>query len=183
MLYHINLKPPVPFIPHKFGFESATHNRKQFIIAYKNEMINAEFREWLDSLGLYVTVARFFGTNPNTEYSPHIDGPKGVGDLPKICVAVNSFDAKMTWYKTRADGSERRNQSGDFITDYSDVEPVYTADVNDICLMNGGAIHNSSLGPNNDLQRFCYSMFLGDKKTKNVASWQQAVEALSPWLV
>lgn len=184
MLYHINLKPPIPFIPYQFGFEkNAARNRRQFIITYTNEMINPEFRDWLYSRNLFVTEARFFGTNPNTSYSPHIDGPKGVGDLPKICITKNSFDAKMTWYKSRAEGSERINQSGDCVTDYNNVEPVYTADVNDICLMNGGVVHNSSLGPNNDVQRFCYSMFLGDSKTKNTATWQQAVEALSPWLV
>lgn len=184
MLYHINLKPPVPFIPHQFGFEkNAARNRRQFIITYTNEMINPEFKSWLNDIGLYVTVARFFSTNPNTSYSPHKDGPKDVGDLPKICITANSFDAKMTWYKTQSDGAERRNQSGDLITDYSDAKPVYTADVNSICLMNGGVVHNSSLGPNNNIQRYCYSMFLGDIKTKKTATWQQAVEALSPWLV
>jgi hypothetical protein len=180
--FHYNLNIPEIFLPYKF----VDNNQFQEIILNR-EFINPEFHNWLETFDLKILPwgTRFFSSPPNMKYNLHVDYKDG--PVTKINIIFNSTDTVMNWYKLLPGKSSTvyRNQLNQPINGYNidDCQKVYTAQINNHCLINGNEIHDLINGPNNGKNRHCYSIVLGYKKTNERLPWNRSIEIFRDYLI
>jgi hypothetical protein len=180
--YHANLNIPVEFE----DFEPPSQLFLEKNLPIKN--ISNEFKDWLSSLGIILTRCVFFCSPPHRTYRPHTDGSFfDHEDWAKINIIFNSTDTTMSWYNAHEDSKEgylETNTQGKIIRywDPKHCDVLYQTPVNQNCLINGTVIHDLKNGPNNGNMRSCYSMWIADKETKQLLSWNDAATRLAPFI-
>jgi hypothetical protein len=153
-------------------------------------MINREFNDWLETMNLEIGEGgRFFNSLPNQVYKMHIDKQLSSAhtDCVKINIIFDSYDTIMNWYnlKSGKEGYEELNLIGHPLLRYfsEDVEKIYTAEVNQTCLINAMIIHDLINGDNQGISRKCYSMPLIDSISKIRISWKDAKKRFKKYLI
>ena len=178
--YHFNLNLPVPFIP----YEVAPSPFKE--VPMDINLVNKEFVEWLESIGLTFYMGRFFKSPPFVNYALHIDG-KAAKDCVKINLVFDSSDTIMNWYEPLPgyNGTIKPNPLGESVVYYEKerCKILHSAQVNSHCVINGNVVHDLKNGLNHGQTRKCYSIFLIDAKTSDRLKWDNAMKIFKPYMV
>jgi hypothetical protein len=174
--YHY-LKLPFEFKPCKFP-----PIKIHVELEIKNHAIDADFKNWLASLGLECDIPRMLIATPQQQYTIHRDSSPEYGCV-KINFIYNSDNANMIWYKIKSNSSVKTyvNTLGET------VEGGYTSD--DLDILDQGIIDTVSLVNAHELHsvhngntfRQCYSFALKHINTEQRITWEEAEKIFQPY--
>jgi hypothetical protein len=181
--YHSNIKLPVSFVPYE--------NRSFDIfreIPITKELINKEFIDWLESIGITFDRGRFFNSPPLERYKLHVDDLRflATDHHVKLNIVFDSTDTEMNWYEPLPGyfGDKEYNVCGENILYYdkNKCKVLHTTSVNTHCILQTNIVHDLVNGTNNGQYRKCYSLVLLNSKTNKKLTWEESVEILGSYL-
>jgi hypothetical protein len=191
--FHRQLKIPVEF--KVSNFVPMEHNkidpnslplRKTINIVIPREVINPEFHEWIESVGLYIdpTWGRYFESRPFEKYNIHADSLAPELHRTKLNIMFDSYGTEMTGYKLKP------NHLNDVIktkviriyqSDWCD--EIFRVNTDTPCLFNGSEMHCLFNSENRNVNRKCYSLTLARLSNKELVSFDESIERLKDYIV
>jgi hypothetical protein len=148
--------------------------------------LDSNLVRFLDNLGIEITHSEIFYTPPRLGINIHVDGT--TVDVNAICKLNWVFGAKgsfMTWWELK-DPDTQLNQHRTpigtpyLLFDQNDCEAVWRQEIHQPTLVNAGLPHNMH-NPTEEA-RWCVSYALGDKDTKQLLRWDDAVIRFSNYI-
>ena len=142
--------------------------------------------QFLDKLGIVILHPEIFYTPPQLGINIHVDGT--VVDANAICKLNWVFGAPgsyMTWWKLKDPNTQLNRHKTQIGTEYllfdqHDCEVVWQQEIHQPTLINAGIPHNMH-NPTEEA-RWCVSYALGDKDTKQLLRWDDAVIRFSNYI-
>jgi hypothetical protein len=192
--HHYNINVPVEFDKIKLKDRTQTGHYEKTIPLQTFLFTNKPLIDWLQGLGLTVVYGRYFQSTPGQVYYRHIDIMQRLSDrviihqanLVKLNFVFKSKGTKMSWFKLLdgKTGERTKNAHGDPMISYPDdhVVEIYTADVDQHCLIDAGTIHNLTNSYNDGINRVCYSLWLQNLEREKELTWDQATEIFKPYI-
>ena len=179
-IFKLNL--PVEFVAPNF-----IDNGKFQELKISSNLLNTEFNQWLDNLGLSIcsNSSRFFSRPPNHPGSIHVDAFDRAAT--KLNFVYDSYKCKMNWYELLPNKTSKEivNSRNEKIRAFykEDCRVIHTTLVDGTCLLNAQIPHQVIIGENQGKFRKCYSLNLIDKTTKTKLNWNHAMKIFNSFIL
>jgi hypothetical protein len=191
--FHRKLKIPVEFKVSNFIPEdhnkidpSAPPLRKTINVVIPREVINSEFHDWIESVGLYIDPiwGRYFESHPFEKYNIHADSLAPELHRTKINIIYDSYGTEMVWYDLNPK-FEMCVKKTKVIRIYNEFicKEIFRTEVNTSCLMDGAKIHTLINSENQNINRKCYSLTLARLSDKQLVSFDESIERLKDYIL
>ena len=198
-IYHRNINLPVKFVDVDYPItEEVLRFRNNKI---PRDMINPEFHQWIESLGLYVddSWGRYFHSSPHQQYSIHADSKMSFLPRTKINIMFDSYGTEMIWYRYEPRPGHRSivhteykqkfprlieaNKNIIRVYDPEDCVEVFRTNTDQPCILDGAIPHTLINSDNRGKMRRCFSLTLGRLSDKELVTFQETVERMKDFIV
>lgn len=178
--FHANLDIPVDYT---FPQVVIPDLRFHYHSSLSNPDVCSNLLTWLATLKLYVHHSEFFYTPPGRTLEPHIDG-ETINNKVKLNWMSGGQGSCMQWFELKP-GKNLEKGYTVIGTPYSkmkrsDIVLKHEAAIGTPSLVNVGQIHAIQ---NRDEPRYVASYLLGDKATKQILQWDQAINIFKDYVV